>query len=97
VTNLVDNGLRHNVAGGWVEISAAKTAGRATIPVSNTGTLIPPDDIDRLFQPFHQHGNQRTHHADGHGLGLAIVHAIAVAHHATLVAHPGPTVASTSP
>lgn len=90
VTNLVDNALRHNLADGSLEISVTDTAGRATISVSNTGPRIPPDDVDRLFQPFQQLGNQRTHHADGHGLGLAIVHAIATAHHATITARPRP-------
>jgi signal transduction histidine kinase len=90
VANLVDNALRHNVAGGRVEISTTTEAGRATISVSNTGTMIPLDDVDRLFQPFQRLGNERIRHADGHGLGLAIVGAIASAHDATLTAGPRP-------
>jgi signal transduction histidine kinase len=86
VANLVDNALRHNVAGGRAEISTETTTGRATISVRNTGTLIPPDEVGRLFQPFQQLGTERIRHAGGHGLGLAIVHAIASAHRATLTA-----------
>jgi signal transduction histidine kinase len=84
VANLVDNALRHNAAGGRIQIATATTAGRARMTVSNTGTLIPPDEVERLFQPFQQLGGQRVQHGDGHGLGLAIVRAIANAHGATL-------------
>ena len=90
VANLLDNALRHNVAGGRVEISTARAAGRAVISVSNTGTLIPPDKLSRLFQPFQQLGSERIRHTDGHGLGLAIVHAIASAHSAALSARARP-------
>ena len=86
VANLVDNALRHNVAGGRAEISTTTTTGRATISVSNTGTVIPPDEVGRLFQPFQQLGTERIRHAGAHGLGLAIVHAIASAHRATATA-----------
>jgi signal transduction histidine kinase len=37
-----------------------------------------------VFQPFQQLGSQRIRHTDGHGLGLAIVRAIAGAHRATI-------------
>jgi signal transduction histidine kinase len=84
VANLVDNALRHNVAGGRIRVATATTAGRASVSVANTGPMIPPDELDRLFQPFQRLGNQRVRHADGHGLGLAIVRAIAGAHGATL-------------
>jgi signal transduction histidine kinase len=52
--------------------------------------VIHPDQIERLFQPFQQLGDERTRHADGRGLGLAIVRAIANAHGATLTARPRP-------
>ncbi len=90
VANLLDNALRHNVAGGRVEISTAQDAGRAVISVSNTGILIPPDRLARLFEPFQQLGSERIRHTDGHGLGLTIVQAIASAHSAVLRARPRP-------
>jgi signal transduction histidine kinase len=90
VANLVDNALRHNVAGGRIEITSDMTAGRARISVRNTGTVIPPDQVERLFQPFQQLGTERVRHTDGHGLGLAIVNAIASAHGATLTPHARP-------
>jgi signal transduction histidine kinase len=84
ITNLVGNAIRHNVDGGWIEISTAITDGRADLTVSNTGPLIPPDEVDRLFQPFQRTGIRRTGGANGHGLGLAIVSAIAGVHGAEL-------------
>jgi len=90
VANLVDNAVRHNVAGGRVEISTTMTIGRASISVGNTGAVVPPDEVERLFQPFQQLGTERIRHTDGHGLGLAIVHAIASAHGATLAARARP-------
>jgi len=86
VANLVDNALRHNIVGGRVEISTTTAAGRSRVSVGNTGPVIPPDEIERLFRPFQRLGNERIRLTDGHGLGLAIVHAIASAHGATLVA-----------
>jgi signal transduction histidine kinase len=90
VANLVDNAIRHNVPGGWIKISAATAAGAATLSVSNTGPVIPAAEVGRLFQPFQRLGAERTRHAGGHGLGLAIVHAIASAHGAALTAHARP-------
>ena len=90
VANLIDNALHYNITGGRIEISTISAPGRATITVSNTGPTIPPSEIDRLFQPFQRTGNPRIGHTNGHGLGLAIVAAIAQAHHAKITAHPRP-------
>jgi signal transduction histidine kinase len=90
VANLLDNAIRHNLPGGQAEISTALTTAGAAITVSNTGTLVPPDAVQDLFQPFRQLGTQRTRHGEGHGLGLAIVRAIADAHGASLTAHARP-------
>jgi signal transduction histidine kinase len=90
VANLVDNALRHNVAGGRIAIATTTTAGHASITVRNTGTVIPPTEVERLFQPFQQLGGERIRHTGGLGLGLAIVRAIASAHGATLIPHAHP-------
>jgi len=85
VANLVDNALRHNVPGGWVRVATSVGEdGRARLRVTNTGPVIPPDEVDRLFEPFQRLGGQRLRHTDGHGLGLAIVRAIATAHGAAV-------------
>ena len=90
VANLVDNAIRHNVPGGRVKVVTTMTDGRALIRVSNTGTVIPPLELERMFQPFQQLGHERIRHGDGHGLGLAIVRAIAAAHKATVTATARP-------
>jgi signal transduction histidine kinase len=86
VANLVDNALRHNVPGGRVEVWTTMAAGKASIRIRNTGPVVPQYELDRLFQPFQQLGHERIRHGDGHGLGLAIVHAIAITHRAALTA-----------
>jgi signal transduction histidine kinase len=90
VANLIDNALRHNTPGGTIEVSTLATPGRATLTVTNNGSTVPPSNIERLFQPFQQAGTERVGHTSGHGFGLAIVGAIAQAHHAKITAHPQP-------
>jgi signal transduction histidine kinase len=101
VANLVDNAVGHNQAGGRVRISTDTTAGSAVLTVTNTGPVIPPGEIDRLFQPFQRLDPSPTRHKNGLGLGLSIVQAIAASHHAGVVAeaHPdgGLTVSVTFP
>jgi signal transduction histidine kinase len=88
IANLLDNALGHNVLGGHVQVCTAVTDAKAVLTVTNNGPVIPPTEVDRLFQPFQRLDPQRTHHKDGHGLGLSIVRAIATAHAATITAHP---------
>ncbi|MDI6099343.1 ATP-binding protein [Actinoplanes sp. NEAU-A12] len=91
IANLVDNAVRHNLpAGGRVEVTTAGVADGARLVVRNTGPIVPPAEMDRLFEPFQQLHRARTGHGDGHGLGLAIVRAIATAHGAALVARARP-------
>jgi signal transduction histidine kinase len=84
VANLVDNAIRHNVAGGHVDITTGTRDGSAELSVASTGPIIPAAEVARLFQPFQRLNKRRVHHADGHGLGLSIVHAIATAHGAAI-------------
>ncbi len=84
VANLVDNALRYNSAGGWVEVLAGDAPGGAIISVRNSGPRVPAEAVARLFRPFERLERGRTQHAAGHGLGLAIVQAIANAHDAHL-------------
>ena len=58
--NLADNAIRYNVAGGRVEISTGDRDGRAFLAVTNTGPVIPPDQLGRLFQPFQRLDPGRT-------------------------------------
>jgi signal transduction histidine kinase len=87
--NLVDNAVRHNVPGGWVEVVTGIRSGRSVLSVSNTGPVIPLEQVERLFQPFGRLAAARLGR-DGLGLGLSIVTAIAAAHDADLRARPLP-------
>jgi signal transduction histidine kinase len=86
--NLVDNAVRHNVPGGWVEVVTGIRAGRGILSVANMGPVIPPEKVDLLFQPFGRLEDRVGR--DGLGLGLSIVTAIAAAHEADLRARPLP-------
>jgi signal transduction histidine kinase len=89
IANLVDNALAHNTPSGLVTVSTDVIDSAARLAVSNTGPIIAAADVEQLFQPFRQTGHQRRGR-DGHGLGLAIVRAIAEAHSADLKAQPHP-------
>ncbi len=86
VVNLLTNAIRHNVGDGRVEVVTEMKDGQAVLSVTNTGPIIPPAEIDRLFQPFQRLDPRRAHYKDGHGLGLSIVRAIATAHRASITA-----------
>jgi signal transduction histidine kinase len=90
VANLLTNAVRHNIAGGRVEVRAGVQDGRAVLSVTNTGPVIPPAEVDRLFHPFQRLDRRRANYQDGHGLGLSIVRAIATVHDATITACPRP-------
>jgi signal transduction histidine kinase len=86
IANLVDNAIRYNLPAGDVWISTRTVAGSGELTVANTGPVISPADVGRIFQPF-QRLSDRTSH-DGFGLGLAIVASIAVIHGGTATARP---------
>ncbi len=88
VTNLIDNAVRHNIPDGRISVTTSVRDGRSCLTVTNTGPVVPPEEVERLFEPFQRLGPQRI--AGGYGLGLAIVRAIATAHDATVTAIPDP-------
>ncbi len=86
VANLVDNAVRHNIAGGHIKVTTGTRNGRAVLSVASTGPVIPAAEVGRLFQPFQRLNDRRAYRGDGHGLGLSIVRAIANAHGAAVEA-----------
>jgi signal transduction histidine kinase len=84
VGNLVDNAIRHNVAGGHATVRTSQSGRGSTVAVSNSGPVVDEDDIAHLCEPFMRRESTRRLHADGYGLGLAIVRAVSDAHHAEL-------------
>ena len=89
IGNLVENAVRHNVNGGWLRVSCGEADGRVWLHVANGGQIIPPGDVDGLFEPFRRGGKMRTA-TRGAGLGLSIVRMIVEAHHGRLQAAAPP-------
>ena len=88
IANLLDNAIQHNMPNGSVDLTTGRLRAASQLSVRNTGPIVPTAEVERLFQPFQRLGHDRTGSGDGHGLGLAIVHAIATAHGAKVTAHP---------
>jgi signal transduction histidine kinase len=83
VANLVENAVGHNAEGGWVEVGTGRDGSRVKVSVANGGPLVPPEEVDSLFEPFRRLGG-RTRSDRGVGLGLSIVRAVATAHGGTV-------------
>jgi signal transduction histidine kinase len=80
VANLVENAVRHNQPGGWVEVDTGRAGPLAVVRVANGGPPIPPDQVATLFEPFRRLHPDRTGSDRGAGLGLSIVRSVATAH-----------------
>jgi signal transduction histidine kinase len=91
VANLVSNAIRHNTIGGRIQVTSSVREGHAVLCVANTGPPIPASELHRLFLPFQRLESNAGVAGDGVGLGLAIVHAIANAHDATVTAQARPS------
>ncbi|MDB5718661.1 MAG: hypothetical protein JWM38_2088 [Sphingomonas bacterium] len=89
LTNLLDNTLHHTPPGTTVRVELERDAETARLTVADDGPGVAPDDTLRLFRRFARAEPSRS--SEGHGLGLALVGAIATAHRGTasLLARPG--------
>jgi signal transduction histidine kinase len=94
---LIDNASRHAPNGSVVTValSASAASGKARLAVSDDGPGIPPEDRERIFEPFTRvRGEKRS--SGGTGLGLAIARQLATDHEAELrvadTAPPGATI-----
>jgi signal transduction histidine kinase len=88
VANLIENAVTYNQSGGSIRIDTGTKAERAFLSVANTGPVVAPEQVERLFEPFERLEPERTGSAGRHGLGLSIVRAIATAHDAEVTAEP---------
>ena len=92
VTNLVGNAILYNRPGGWIEIEVASRPGPVLI-ISNTGQVVPAEEVTALFEPFAWLSRDRTDQGGGAGLGLSIVRSITAAHGGTIRTGRGPKAA----
>ncbi|MQY04483.1 sensor histidine kinase [Actinomadura macrotermitis] len=90
VQNLVENAVRHNHDDGEITVATGTRDGAAEVVVANTGPVVPPYDIETIFEPFRRLGTDRLNSDRGSGLGLSIVRATATAHGGTVHAAPRP-------
>jgi two-component system osmolarity sensor histidine kinase EnvZ len=77
--NLINNALRYGGAAGPVEVATRREGDRVVLEVLDRGPGIPPEEAERLKQPFTRLETARTG-ASGAGLGLAIVDRVARSH-----------------
>lgn len=84
VSNLVSNALQHAHRGSTIALAVSIDAGHAVVSVANQGTVIAPDQLDRIFERFHRVDASRHGSARNAGLGLAIVKSIMALHHGSV-------------
>jgi signal transduction histidine kinase len=77
--NLVENAVRHNKPDGWFSVKTSLENGRAILEVANSGSIVSPDDADRLFERFYRPDKSRSRKTGGFGLGLSIVKSVVTA------------------
>lgn len=80
VGNLVENSIRHNLPDGWFSVKTRTEDGKAVLTVANSGPLLSPEDLERLFERFYRPDRSRSRRTGGFGLGLSIVKSVATAH-----------------
>lgn len=76
--NLTENAVKYNIQGGKIRINARKEGEWTLVTVANTGSAIPEQYQDRLFERFNRAGMGEN--IKGHGLGLNIARELARAH-----------------
>ncbi len=85
VENLCTNGVKHGAAEGRVRVVLSREGREVCLVVHSEGEPIPPDELARLFEPFHR--AQQTFNRRGWGLGLTLVKGIAQAHGGRVEVH----------
>lgn len=81
LSNLVGNAIRYAERGTKVRVGVQQSSlGEVTVFVENRGLPIPEVELNRVFERFHRVDRSRTGSDVNHGLGLAIVRAIACMH-----------------
>ena len=78
--NLTENAIRYNRPNGKVRVTVSTEANRLVIRVSDTGSGIPEQYRDSIFQPFFRVDKSRSREYGGVGLGLSLVWEIAALH-----------------
>jgi len=70
--NLIGNALKFTPAGGCIEVSAARREGEVEVEVCDTGSGIPPEKLEKIFEPFVQVRDAAKGDSSRQGLGLGL-------------------------
>src|SRR5260370_39521959 len=81
---LIENAVDHTDLNGRIELSARDEGEQIVLAVKASGSGIPAAEIGQIFDRFTRVGTGRSRETGGFGLGLAVVKAIAEAHHGSV-------------
>ena len=90
VYNLVENAIKYNHSDGQVTVNAYKKQKHIYLSVADTGSGIPKELRERVFEPFFRVDKSRSRELGGVGLGLALVHEIVRVHDGTISINSNP-------
>ena len=90
VYNLVENAIKYNHPGGQVTVTACQKEKQVYLSVEDTGSGIPPELRERVFDPFFRVDKSRSRELGGVGLGLALVREIVKVHDGIITIQPNP-------
>ena len=76
--NLLDNAVKFSPCEGEIVLEVTEEKDTVTVSVSNTGPVIPPEKMDKIFNKFYQ--SDESHSTEGNGIGLAIVKRVVQLH-----------------
>ena len=90
VYNLVENAIKYNHSDGQVTVNAYKKQKHIYLSVEDTGSGIPKELRERVFEPFFRVDKSRSRELGGVGLGLALVHEIVRVHDGSISINSNP-------
>ena len=91
VYNLVENAIKYNHLGGQVTVTACQKEKHIYLSVEDTGSGIPEDFRERVFEPFFRVDKSRSRELGGVGLGLALVREIVRVHDGSITVRANPS------
>lgn len=91
VYNLVENAIKYNHPLGQVTVTAYQRNKHVYLSVEDTGSGIPKEIRERVFEPFFRVDKSRSRELGGVGLGLALVHEIVRVHDGSICIKSGKT------
>ena len=91
VYNLVENAIKYNHLGGQVTVIAYQKEKHIYLSVEDTGSGIPEDFRERVFEPFFRVDKSRSRELGGVGLGLALVREIVRVHDGSITVRANPS------